>query len=80
MRGNWLEASRDCFHVQELSEVKGRSCIHCSAGVGRTGTYIAIDVVIKRLQALAQQGGDPDAITSALDVDACMSTFLRTQH
>ncbi|DBA94019.1 TPA: hypothetical protein ACH3X1_001671 [Trebouxia sp. C0004] len=26
--------------------------VHCSAGIGRTGTFVAIDVVMKRLRHL----------------------------
>ncbi len=30
----------------------GSPVVHCSAGIGRTGTFVAIDVVMKRLRHL----------------------------
>jgi protein tyrosine phosphatase len=50
--------------------MQGLACVHCSAGVGRTGTFIVIDVVMNRLQTMAQQGAEPEAVTAALDVDS----------
>jgi protein tyrosine phosphatase len=55
--------------MQEGKLSDSRTCIHCSAGVGRTGTYIVIDIIIKRLQALAQDASStPEDVTTALDV------------
>lgn len=36
------------------SEQPGPMIVHCSAGIGRTGTFIVIDIL---LNVMAQQGG-----------------------
>jgi hypothetical protein len=40
--------------VQEETRVpsNGPAVVHCSAGIGRTGTFCTIDIVMRRLQQL----------------------------
>ena len=46
------------FRRKVNKSYKGRSCpivVHCSDGVGRTGTYILIDMVLNRLAKGAKE-------------------------
>ncbi|CAG9461618.1 unnamed protein product [Pedinophyceae sp. YPF-701] len=52
--------------------------VHCSAGIGRSGSFLAVDIALRRLDFLAREGGDVDVrrIEAALDVRETV-TMLR---
>jgi len=39
-------------HVEELRELnsEGPICVHCSAGIGRSGTFIAVHLIMQKLR------------------------------
>jgi tyrosine-protein phosphatase non-receptor type 9 len=47
----------------------GTPVLHCSAGIGRTGTFIAVDVLLRRVDAWFREGGPTkEEVEAALDV------------
>ncbi|KXS19815.1 receptor/non-receptor type protein-tyrosine phosphatase [Gonapodya prolifera JEL478] len=65
----------------------GPPLIHCSAGVGRTGTYIVVDVLIKAMREWGAQPGSTKPLVRAMgstnleeDPVAALVKHLRTQR
>mmetsp|Transcript_28752 Transcript_28752/g.73184 ORF Transcript_28752/g.73184 Transcript_28752/m.73184 type:complete len:363 (-) Transcript_28752:1571-2659(-) len=56
--------------------------VHCSAGIGRTGAFIAIDIIMKRLRAMAtlEQPPSEEAIKGAIEVPAVVHSLRRMRR
>jgi protein tyrosine phosphatase len=58
----------------------GVPVLHCSAGIGRTGTFIAVDVILRRIDAWFREGGPTkDEVEAALDLPLLVHS-LRQQR
>lgn len=58
----------------------GTPVLHCSAGIGRTGTFIAVDVILRRIDAWFRAGGPTkEEVEEALDMPRLVHS-LRQQR
>jgi len=57
-----------CHALDDCRRASCNIAVHCSAGVGRTGAFVAIDMLLQRLQRLRLQ--PPGAITGAAVTEA----------
>ncbi|CEG44032.1 receptor-type tyrosine-protein [Plasmopara halstedii] len=69
-----------CTKTSRQYHVDTRIVVHCSAGIGRSGTFIAIDILLKRLnQILTSSDCSTQAMEMALDIPKVVHR-LRSQR
>jgi cadherin 5 type 2 (VE-cadherin) len=59
-------------------EEDGPILVHCSAGVGRTGTFIALDRLLQQLDKLSYNGY-LDVYGTVLDMRRCRNKMVQTK-
>lgn len=64
-------ASICVFHLLTCLKFKGPICVHCSAGIGRTGTFIVIDMILDQI--------DRDGLDTEIDIQRSIQ-MVRSQR
>jgi len=56
-------------HVEQLRELnpEGPICVHCSAGIGRSGTFIAVHLIMQKLRKYFKNHEDPFEAVNILE-------------
>lgn len=79
-----LEFMHDINHrARELKEdgsSPGPVVVHCSAGIGRTGTYIIIDIIIKLIEHQGMEEGEIDVQRSVQTARGQRSGMVQTEQ
>uniref|UniRef100_A0A1I8IGN3 protein-tyrosine-phosphatase n=1 Tax=Macrostomum lignano TaxID=282301 RepID=A0A1I8IGN3_9PLAT len=66
-------------HRSQRNGGGGRIVLHCSAGVGRTGTFIALDLLARRLQD-CQERQEVSVYETVLQLRRCRVDMVQTKH
>jgi len=59
----------------KVNEIRRPIVVHCSAGIGRTGTFLAIYNIIEAVRALQKESGKEDA-----QIDEEINDMIREEN